>query len=154
MLKLRRKIDNGRCIIRALIFWAAQYQSVVCCHAAVCPVIVSTFSSCLHVASWRVLKNILENSTGEVVLCPFHVKKDMASSPAVVTNSIIVICDKRGPASGKCTVDGPGSHIQIIGGRASATFQRLNFQGATEGSVRVFSSATSAQSFCYCNFIK
>ena len=115
-----------------------------------CPSSQVSTDSCidLNEKGWDALKSILNNSSGTLLFCAFHVIKESASSSIYLRNSIHLQCIN----IGSCILEGPGALVYIAGDDAKVTIQGFSFKGSTNTALTAQNSKVNRHQICNCTF--
>jgi hypothetical protein len=108
---------------------------------------------CVNIREWNDLVSAITAANGTLTLCKFDIIKPASSKGLLLNKSLNMSCFAATNTE-KCTVRGPGRHLQIVGSAAEVFLGGFAFHGASEGAVRVFSSAKKTQVLQNCDFIE
>ena len=99
--------------------------------------------TCIEISSFDELIQLVRDTTGIIVFCPFVVTKNEHDLIYVTTN-VELICG----VPRKCRITGPGRHIVVDGSSSKLFVQGIVFEGATLGAIHIQSTSSHVQSFC------
>jgi len=113
--------------------------------------LVDDSEPCVPVSSWDDVVTAIQSSEGRLVFCPFKIQKQPRTAH-VINKDIEVVCQRRFPSDGKCSVEGIGTTF-IIRGDSSVKLNGFEFKGSESSSVRIGTDGIGAiTKICYCDF--
>jgi len=99
--------------------------------------------TCIDIASFEILKELVKDASGMMVFCPFTFTKNEHEFVYITTNVELVCSIRR-----QCKIRGQGRHIIVNGSSAKLFVQGIVFEGATVGAIQIQSGTSHVQSFC------
>ena len=82
-----------------------------------------------------------------MIFCPFNIKHLDNEDPLYVKQKISLVCQKRH----MCIINGPQTHLRVMGENAELYVQGFKFQGSKSAAVLIKSTPLK-QIFCDCFF--
>jgi hypothetical protein len=109
-------------------------------------------SECVSIREWNDLVIAIKTATNFLTLCPFDIDKIASSDRLVLAKRLSISCFGATEME-KCTIRGPGRHLNIGGSAAEVVLDGFAFHGASECAVRVLSDAKKTQVVQNCDFV-